>query len=108
MDRRTAATQFHITGATPAELQKLAVELGVSFESAPASSGSAGETIKLRKLSIGLADQYGGSMPSGWTRFLLEQFEFPFEVVYPKTLDAGNLSSRFDVLIFPSGSRPGA
>ena len=40
-------------------------------------------------------------MPSGWTRFLLEQFEFPFEVVFPKTLDAGNLSSKFDVLIFP-------
>ena len=63
--------------------------------------------MKLRKLRIGLADQYGGSMPSGWTRFLLEQFEFPFEVVYPKTLDAGNLSSKFDVLIF-LGRRPGA
>jgi len=100
------AHEFHITGATPAELQKLAVELGVSFESAPASTSSAGEAIKLRKLRVGLADQYGGSMPSGWTRFLLEQFEFPFEVVYPKTLDAGNLSSRFDVLIFPSGVGP--
>ncbi len=30
-------------------------------------------------------------MPSGWTRWLLEQFEFPFEVVFRKTLDAGNL-----------------
>ena len=45
-------------------------------------------------------------MPSGWTRLLLEQFEFPFEVVYPKTLDAGNLSSKFDVLIFPSDLVP--
>jgi hypothetical protein len=97
--------EFHITGATSAELQKLAVELGVSFESAPASA-SPGDAIKLRKLRVGLADQYGGSMPSGWTRFLLEQFEFPFEVVYPKTLAAGNLSSRFDVLIFPSGVGP--
>ena len=61
--------------------------------------------MKLRKLRIGLADRYGGSMPSGWTRFLLEQFEFPFEVVFPKTLDAGNLSSKFDVLIFPSDRR---
>ena len=50
-------------------------------------------------------DQYGGSMPSGWTRFVLEQFEFPFEVVYPKALDAGNLTSQYDVLIFPSGRR---
>ena len=43
-------------------------------------------------------------MPSGWTRWLLEQFEFPFEVVYPQTLDAGNLKSRFDVLIFTDGA----
>ena len=45
-------------------------------------------------------------MPSGWTRLLLEQFEFPFEVVFPKTLDAGSLSSKFDVLIFPSDLVP--
>jgi hypothetical protein len=45
-------------------------------------------------------------MPSGWTRFVLEQFEFPFEVVYPKSLEAGNLASRFDVIVFPSGLGP--
>ena len=66
----------------------------------------AGDAIKLRKLRIALADQYGGSMPSGWTRWLLEQFEFPFEVVFPQALDAGNLSSRFDVIILPSGVGP--
>ena len=43
-------------------------------------------------------------MPSGWTRWLLEQFEFPFEVVFPKTLDAGNLQAKFDVLIFVDGA----
>jgi hypothetical protein len=96
---------FHITGAPAAELQKLASELGVSFDTAPPAL-AAGGSIKLRTPRIGLADQYGGSMPSGWTRFILEQFEFPFEVVYPKALDAGNLSSRFDVLIFPSGVGP--
>ena len=93
---------FYVSGATPAELQRLASELGVSFEPAP----PLGPAITLRKPRIGLADQYGGSMPSGWTRFILEQFEFPFEVVYPKVLDAGNLWSRFDVLIFPSGVGP--
>ena len=47
-------------------------------------------------------------MPSGWTRWLLEQFEFPFEVVFPRALDAGNLSSRYDVIILPSGVGPAA
>jgi hypothetical protein len=91
---------------TRAVVGKLSQDLGLSFESAAARP--AGDAITLRKVRIALADQYGGSMPSGWTRFLLEQFEFPFEVVYPKALDAGNLSSRFDVIIFPSGVGPTA
>jgi len=53
-----------------------------------------------------LWDQYGGSMPSGWTRWLFEQFEFPFEVVFPQTLDAGNLNAKFDVLVFVDGGIP--
>jgi Zinc carboxypeptidase len=90
--------------STAGAVGKIAADLGVSFEGTGARP--AGDSIKLRKLRIALADQYGGSMPSGWTRWLLEQFEFPFEVVFPKALDAGNLASRFDVIIFPSGVGP--
>jgi len=63
-------------------------------------------TLKLRPVRIGLWDQYGGSMPSGWTRWLFEQFEVPFEVVYPQALDAGNLKAKYDVLLFPDGGIP--
>jgi hypothetical protein len=90
--------------STRAALDKLAADLGVSFEAVAAKP--AGDAVKLRTLRVALADQYGGSMSSGWTRFILEQFEFPFEVVYPKALDAGNLSSKYDVIIFPSGVGP--
>lgn len=45
-------------------------------------------------------------MPSGWVRWLLEQFEFPFSVAYPPALDAGDLASQFDVLIFVDGGIP--
>ncbi len=36
----------------------------------------------------------------------MEQFEFPFEVVYPQALDEGNLGRRFDVLVFVTGGIP--
>ncbi len=76
-----------------------AAELGVAAEAvAKMPSGTA---RKLKTVRIGLYDQYGGLAPSGWTRFLLEQFEFPHEIVYPQTLDAGNLRSKYDVLLFP-------
>ena len=45
-------------------------------------------------------------MTSGWLRWIFEQFEFPFEVVYPQQLDEGNLRARFDVLVFPDGAIP--
>jgi hypothetical protein len=64
--------------------------------------------VKLRKLRIGLVDQYGGSMPSGWTRYIFEQFEFPYTLVFPKALDAGNLIAKYDVIVFPSGTFPAA
>ncbi len=98
---------FLIPSAPRAELQKLATDLGINFDAAPRNI-AAPKTIKLRKLRIALADHYGGSMPSGWTRWLLEQYEFPFEVVFPKALDAGKLADRFDVIIFPSGVGPQA
>src|SRR5204863_85177 len=85
-------------------LKKLADEKGLP---AVAVNVSAGTATPLRPIRVGLWDQYGGSMPSGWTRWLFEQFEFPFEVVYPQRLDAGNLKDQFDVLVFVDGGIPG-
>jgi hypothetical protein len=61
------------------------------------------EARKLKPARIALWDRYGGSMTSGWTRWILEQFEFPFEVVFPPDLDSGRLAS-FDILILPDGA----
>jgi hypothetical protein len=89
---------------TQGRLEQMASELGVSFEGV--SSMPRTEALQLNDVRIGLWDQYGGSMPSGWTRWLFEQFEFPFEVVYPPRLDRGNLKRDFDVLVFPTGAIP--
>ena len=90
--------------STLPKLQKLADEIGLSFEGINAKPS--GEALKLRPLRVGLWDRYGGSMPSGWVRWLLEKFEFPFTVVYPPTLDQGDLAAKFDVLIFVDGGVP--
>jgi len=84
-------------------LQKLAADKGLSFGSLASRPT---DLLKLKPVRIGLWDQYGGSMPSGWTRWLFEQYEFPYEVVYPQALDAGNLNAKFDVLIFVDGGIP--
>ena len=85
-------------------LDRAARELGLLFSALDLKP--AVELFKLKPIRIGLWDMYGGSMDSGWTRWLLEQFEFPFELVFAPALDAGNLSAKFDVLLFPSGAIP--
>jgi hypothetical protein len=80
-------------------MQRAATGLGITFQST--NTAPSGPAAKLRKLRIGLFDQYGnGNMPSGWTRYILEQFEFPFVQVFPPDLDKGNLRAAFDVLVF--------
>jgi hypothetical protein len=83
-------------------LQKGARELGITIHAV--AQAPTGQAFKIQPVRIGLYDQYGGMMPSGWTRWLFEQYEFPFEIVYPTTLDAGNLKSKFDVLVFADGA----
>jgi hypothetical protein len=97
------------TSTTAAQLEKL-TPLGVTFTSAThvAGEGPGFDVPQLRMPRIGLWDQYGGSMPSGWTRWILEQFEYPFQRVFAPELDAGNLNAKYDVLIFVTGAIPGA
>ena len=91
---------------TRAALDGLAAELGVDFDGV--AGGPPAEARRLRRPRVGLWDQYGGSMDAGWARWILEQFEFPFERVFAQALDAGGLRERFDTLIFVDGAIPGA
>ncbi len=88
---------------TRAEIGALAAETGVDFHAVAAPSG---ETLRLRRPRVALWDRYGGSMQSGWTRKILGDFGFDFEVVYPGEIARGDLQSRFDVLILEDGAVP--
>ena len=98
---------FYIPAAavTRSQVEEWATELGVTFYGVAAAS--AGPMLELTNARVGLWDRYGGSMPSGWTRYILEDFEFNFEVIYPPEIDAGSLNDRFDVIILPDGAMGG-
>jgi len=63
-------------------------------------------TSKIKKARIALWDTYGGSMPSGWTRWILEQYNYNFDVIYAKDIDTGNLINKYDVIVFVDGAIP--
>jgi hypothetical protein len=59
----------------------------------------------LRPLRIGLYQRYfGGNIDEGWTRWVLEQFSFPYKNVLDPEIKAGNLNAKFDVIILPDDS----
>ncbi len=84
-------------------VEALAREKGLNFVGV--ANKPSGAAMELEPVKIGLWDEYGGSMPSGWTRMILEDFEFDFDVLYPKDFDEGDLSS-YDVLLFEDGAIP--
>jgi hypothetical protein len=86
-------------------LERIGFELGTLFVGSPVAPDR--EAVALRPVRVGLWDRYGGSIPSGWTRWLLEQFEFPFRVVYAPELDRGGLREHYDVLVFVDGAIAG-
>ncbi len=105
-NRLFSAGAIYIPAAasTATKVSKLAAELGLNFFAM--DKKPTGAALALKPTRIGLWDRYGGSMSSGWVRWILENFDFNFEVVFPQTLDAGNLREQFDVLIFVGGAIP--
>ena len=97
------AGTFYISSAGFATLKAAGVALGTTAVSVRKKPSGA---IKLLGSRIALFDQYGGSIPSGWVRWMMEQYKFPFQVVYPQDIDKGNLNDKYDVILFISSGIP--
>lgn len=69
-------------------------------------AGASGNKHALKMPRIALWDRYGGSMESGWTRWIMDQFGIPYKVVFAKEFEAGGLKDKFDVIVFVDGSIP--
>jgi Zinc carboxypeptidase len=59
---------------------------------------------RLRVPRVGLYQPWGGSVDEGWTRWLFERFELPFRTLHSEDIKAGDLASRFDLIVLPSMS----
>ena len=70
------------------------------IEKAPAGA------VKISPTRIGIWNTYGGSIPSGWVRWLMEQYHYNYQIIYPQEVDAGDLRKKYDVLIFVTGAIP--
>ncbi len=65
-----------------------------------------GDAIQILPTRIAVWNNYGGSIPSGWIRWLMEQYHYSAQIIYPQEIDAGNLKQKYDVIIFVTGAIP--
>jgi hypothetical protein len=100
------AGSFFIPENTKAKaiLEKASNDLSLSFTSV--SKRPVDLSGKLSPLRIAIWDTYGGSMPAGWLKWILEQHNFSFKSLYVKEINAGNLQKKYDVIIFVGGAIP--
>jgi len=88
----------NVERALPAIVRPLALRVDGIRGKIPAS------THPLTGARVALYKPWGDNPDEGWTRWILEQYEFPFVEVAPADLRAGNLRRRFDAIVLPSAS----
>lgn len=62
--------------------------------------------VRINSARVAIWDQYGGTMPTGWMRYLMERFNYAAQVIYANDIDSSNLKDSFDVIVFVGGAIP--
>ncbi|RZK53708.1 MAG: peptidase [Pedobacter sp.] len=102
--RNQADGSFYVPASAKAKTILDKAEHGFGMRVTAASKPS--KLTKVAPARIAIWDTYGGSMPSGWLRFIMEQYHFDANVIYAPDIDAGDLKSKYDVIVFVGGSIP--
>jgi len=94
------------TGVSAAVVADIAAETGVDFM--PLGGDLPAASYPITQQRIGMYQRYnGGNMDEGWTRLLLENFEFEYTSLFDADLLEGPLHERYDVIILPADSKGG-
>ena len=90
------AGRYVLSGVAPARLEGWAGELSLRAER---RAGAEGAPTARR---VAVYKSLAPSMDEGWTEWLLDQFEFKYTIITNADVQAGDLASRFDVILFAS------
>ncbi|GGH11643.1 M14 family metallopeptidase [Silvibacterium dinghuense] len=97
----TEAGAFLVSGIGRTSLESITAKWGVPAVSAAKSD----DAIPLHKARVGLYRPWDPSIDEGWTRWILEKYNFAPISIYNAGMKAGDLKSRFDTIILPDVSK---
>lgn len=100
------AGSYYIPASPKAKsiLERDAADLGLNVTGVSKAPSDALAKVSVPR--IALWDTYGGSMPSGWIRWLMEQYHFNADIIFSKDIDAGDLKKKYDVIVFVTHAIP--
>jgi hypothetical protein len=91
-------------GVSADAVAEIAAETGVDF--APLRGEVPEASYPVEKQRIGMYHRYlGGSMDEGWTRLLLENFDFDYTKMLDRHILEGNLHETYDVIVLAADNK---
>jgi hypothetical protein len=99
----TPAGTWRITGVDPERMAALAAGHEVPVR---AQDSANGDFVPVAMPSIGIYRSWQAPMPEGWTRWVLDQYDLPWENLWDEDIRTRDLSD-FDVIVLPAQSASG-
>jgi hypothetical protein len=85
-----------------ATIEKAARELGLRADGVKGKMPA--NVRRMTRARVALYRPWTDNTDEGWTRWLLEQYEFPYTTVTDADIRTGNLRARFDAVILPDAA----
>ena len=95
-----AGNTFAIGGLSPDAQDRLVSDLALQAERSSMPAGA----VPIARARIGVYQPWTTSMDEGWTRWVLEQYGFPFTLIHPEDFKS-QLADKIDVLILADDAR---
>jgi hypothetical protein len=90
-------SRLSVSGASRTAMDTLAKEFDLDVQ---ARSDSKNESRLLKAPRVAMYQPYtGGNMDEGWTRWVLEQYEFSLTPIHNADIRSGKLRQRFDAIV---------
>jgi hypothetical protein len=99
-ERSPAGQTVAVTGIQRPRMEALAAALGLAVRAdTPKAAAPPTGAIAIRAPRVGLYQSWTASMDEGWTRWVLEQWEFSPKTLHNADVKAGKLRQQYDVIV---------
>jgi hypothetical protein len=92
-------------GLKPVDLHSVLKGTGVAVDMVSLGTADQEHLKELVKPRIGIYQSYRASMDEGWTRWVLDTFEFSYQVLHNKDFLDKKFAGKYDVIIIPDLGR---